>query len=468
MKTNRGNTLALMFQETSVTIAQVPIGRKKHSAHRVATFDFPTPLSADSAEQLGQSLRSFLRTHRLSARRAVAGVPAKWVVGKPIQIPPTSAENVTSLLAIQAEQAFSINYDDLVVDYSARISPSEANRVLLVAMQRSRLNEIQTLSKSAGLQLVSVTPTAAATSLFSLTSSRTHCGIYVQNQHCDFVLCGGGLLQDIKHIPAPLGEPDAKGLSPDLRRQLLLAGQNHETSDPLEVLLWSDQADSGESLGLLREAVDSGSRVRRGRDALLEVGHVCSEQLEPTYDAAIGLALAQTQTRLPLIDFLNSRLAVKLETSHRKAIVWSCLLGLVLIAVAGTFYWDFHQDKAAVAEYRQALQENGDAHAAALAMKQKIAQASTWYGDRPAYLDCLRELTLAFPERGDIWVRSLSLEADGSGLVRGDAVDRASVNRLSDELMRSEAFAQIENLHTTSIGGNSQNVTYDIRFQYLK
>ena len=42
--------MALMFQETSVTIAQVPIGRKKHSAHRVATFDFPAPLSADNAD----------------------------------------------------------------------------------------------------------------------------------------------------------------------------------------------------------------------------------------------------------------------------------------------------------------------------------------------------------------------------------------------------------------------------------
>ena len=113
-----------MFQETSVSIAQVPRGRKKHSPRQVATFNLPEALTADNAEVLGQSLRSFLRSKHLSAKTAVAGVPAKWVVGKPIQIPPTAPANVAGLLAIQAEQAFSINYDDLVVD--SRVSRTEA------------------------------------------------------------------------------------------------------------------------------------------------------------------------------------------------------------------------------------------------------------------------------------------------------------------------------------------------------
>lgn len=468
MKTKSGTTLALMFQETSVSIAQISMGRKKHSPLQAATFDLPAPLTADNAETLGQGLRSFLRSKHLSAKTAVAGVPAKWVVGRPIQIPPTASENVARLLAIQAEQAFSINYDDLVVDYSARISPDKASRVLLVAMQRSRLNEIQTLVKSAGLQLASVTPTAAATSLFSLTSARPHCGIYTQNEHCDYVLCGEGLLREIKHIPARLRDGETNGVSPDLRRQLILAGQNEGTSNPLEVLLWPDSADSGDSLGLLRDAVDAGSRVRRGREALLEVGHDCSDDLEPMYDATIGLALARNETDLSLIDFLNSRLAVKAETSYRKAIVWSLLLGFLLIVAVGGLTWIYHQDKLAVAASQQELQANEGAHVAALALKQKFAQASTWYSGRPVYLDCLRELTLAFPERGDIWIRSLSLDADGSGAVMGDAIDRVSVNRVIDKLVQSAAFAHVENRGTHSIGGNSRNVAYTILFQYQK
>ena len=91
--------------------------------------------------------RSFLRKHHLWAKTAVVGVPAKWVVGKSITIPPTTRDTLKSILEIQAEQAFSLNYRDLVFDYSGQISSTHTNTLLLVAMQRQRLERITTLAE---------------------------------------------------------------------------------------------------------------------------------------------------------------------------------------------------------------------------------------------------------------------------------------------------------------------------------
>lgn len=464
MKTNK--TLVLLFHESSVTIALSSMRRGRHQIKQTGTW----PLSDSGLAQagsLGQELRSFLRQHHLWAKVAVVGVPAKWVVGKSVTIPPTTRDNLKSLLEIQAEQAFSMNYQDLVFDYSGRVSSSHANTILLVAMQRQRLERIKALVKSAGLQCRAIMPSAAAVSALSLGSDRTLCGVYAQNNHCEYCLCQAGSVREIKHVPLALNADGPNALSREIQRLVMLSGPDRSAADPLQVVLWSDDQESDQTVGRLADQLGPEVQVLEGRAALCASQRVYLDDSPTEYDSAMNLILAQASPDLQVIDFLNTHIGVLKPRTFSKTIVWALFIGLVLAVGLGSLYWTYRQDKLAIAGYEQVLQENETTIEAARTVKQKVSQASGWYAGRPRYLDCLLAVTEAFPERGDIWVKTLSLEENGRCAITGDAVNNASVLQVCDILQRSERFKDVQR-HINDIGGSGGGVTYTIRFQYLR
>ena len=464
MKTK--NTLVLLFRESSVTVALSSMRRGRHRIKRTGTWPLSDPGLAQ-ADGLGKDLHSLLREHHLWAKSAVVGVPAKWVVGKSITIPPTTSDNLKSLLEIQAEQAFSLNYQDLVFDYSGKISSTHTNTVLLVAMQRQRLERIKTLVKSAGLQCHSVMPCAAAMSALARGSSQTYCGIYAQNNHCEYCLCKEGAVQEIKHVPLALGENTPEALSTEIQRLLVLSGADRSGTDPLQVVLWSDDSDSDRTIERLTDQLGPGVQVRAGRAALLASQRVYLDNTPPEYDSAMNLVLAQAQADLPMIDFLHSHIGVKREKTLGKTIGWGLFIGFVMVAGLASLYWGYRQDSLAIAGYEQLLLENETSFVTAQAIKKKVSQASGWYAGRPRYLNCLQAITQAFPERGDIWVKTLSLEEGGRGAITGDAINNASVLQVCDALQQSDHFEDVQR-HINASGGDSGGVTYTIRFQYSK
>jgi hypothetical protein len=464
MKTK--NTLVLLFNESSVCVALSSMRRGRHQIKRTGTWPLSDPTLAH-AESLGHDLHGFLRKQHLWAKSAVVGVPAKWVVGKSITLPPTSSANLKSVLEMQAEQAFSLNFHDLVFDYSGRISSSHTNTVLLVAMQGQRLERIKTLVKSAGLQCNSVTPSVAAMGVLSRGSSRPYCGVYAQNNHCEYCLCKEGSVQEIKHVPMALSENFPETLSAEIQRLLMLSGADQSATDPMQVVLWSDDTESQRTIERLTERLGPEIQVLEGRTALLASKRVYLDNTPAQYDSAMNLVLAKEQVDLPMIDFLNSHIGVKKEKTHSRTIAWALFIGIVVMAGLGSLYWGYRQDSLAIAAHEQLLLDNETIISAAQAVKQKVSQASGWYAGRPTYLDCLQAITQAFPEQGDIWVKTLSLDENGRGALTGDAIDNPSVLNVCDALEQSNRFKDVQR-HINDIGGNSGGVTYTIRFQYSK
>jgi hypothetical protein len=80
-------------------------------------------------------------------------------------VPPMSAENMAGMLRLQSERDFSIDTQDLAVDFCAGESADPGSRpVLIVATLRDRVNQIQALLKVAGVSLRALTSSALALS----------------------------------------------------------------------------------------------------------------------------------------------------------------------------------------------------------------------------------------------------------------------------------------------------------------
>src|SRR5205085_3950832 len=116
-----------------------------------AEFVYPAGVPADDPAALGTALRDFLKEHRITARRAVVGLPLRWAVVKTKEVPPASPAALADMLRLQAERDFAMEVQDLVLEYAGEASPSAAGTVLLVAVPRKRLDFVKTMAEAAGL-----------------------------------------------------------------------------------------------------------------------------------------------------------------------------------------------------------------------------------------------------------------------------------------------------------------------------
>lgn len=458
MKTKHKNILVLTFNEDSVVAAQASMGHSGYEIRHVGKFSVAQALSWDDPEGMGHALQRFLRKERMTARATIVGVPARWVVAKSVQIPPTRQENVASLLQIQTEQAFSLNHHDLVFDYSASISDSQPNDVLLTAMQRHRLDQIKRLARGAGLHLVSITPSVAA--MGALSGSSHACGIYAQNEHCEMVLASNGVIHQIKHLATPLNN-NPEAMAQDIQRLLLLAG-----GQTRELVVWSDGPDHGDAVTHLRQAPGLDLDIKEGRDVLTRSGRLRVGQTSTEYDCALGLILAYDQTETQLIDFLNSRLVVE-ESQHKPRVaMWSAAVVLAVAVFAAGMLHGWYQDVRDIKAYEQTLEENARLYEAVSKIRSDLSQTGPWYTKRPQFLDGLHELVRAFPEAGDIWVSSLRLTENGEGIIRGEAVNRLAVIKVLDRLNQSDRIFDATAPGSTGGTYASGDAKYMIQFDF--
>ena len=199
--TKTQNILGLAFEDNRILVAEVQMGADRPHLHQCSRFKVlpENPPLANPAE-MGRKLRQFLKDNQFSAKTAVVGLPAKWLVAKELTIPPTGANALTGVLNIQAERAFSLDPKDLIFDYSGRAKSAASSTLLLMAMQRQRLNQIQTLAKATGLQLIAVTPTSHA--LRSFGRDESDLSVYVGDGYIES-WSGKAELPWIRHSAAP-------------------------------------------------------------------------------------------------------------------------------------------------------------------------------------------------------------------------------------------------------------------------
>jgi hypothetical protein len=122
-----------------------------------------------------------------------------------------------------------------------------------------------------------------------------------------------------------------------------------------------------------------------------------------------ALALCPLLPRLAPFDLLHSRLAAKPRGKVGSRLIWGAVAALALLAGAAWVFFDWRQSAAEVAELRQTRDEMKDNVETAKAFIARVNATRTWYERRPNYLECLRTITLCFPEEGRIWTSSLTL-----------------------------------------------------------
>lgn len=269
-----------------------------------------------------------------------------------------------------------------------------------------------------------------------------------------------GLLR-VRHISGGSIAKQVAGaaLLPELRRTLALANAGAERSG-LE--LWDD---TGDAPALLKElALELGIPVKRGERLS---GVPLEGSLPKGAAAGSALALALFQPGLAGIDFLNSRLDVKPPPKISSLTIWGSVAAFVVVGGLGYVLNEWRESAAEVAELRQKRDDMKGNLETAKSFISRVNATRTWYARRPNYLECMRAITMTFPEDGRVWTASLSLREDMRGILNGRATDEKSVLDVLDKLKAGKNFADVKMLNMRGSGTRNPEVLFAVSFAFL-
>ena len=447
--------LGLAFEDGAVQVAELRDGRPLPEVTRAARFVPPADAGIGEPARMAAALREFLDREAFTARRAVIGLPASWLMSREYSIPPAAGEALVGILRLRAERAFSSPPSELSVDFADRVDAEGARPVLIVASLRSRLSQVLAAAEGAGLKVLSVTASALAPAadgvlpdsplvLLRGTPEGWECALFSRRQ------------------PRLLKSLAAGTVAEQVRRLLALQPNDAWWSGPEAV--WTidwDGAGTGPADLARRLDLPEASAV----DAAAALG-VQGIDRAAGFGTAVALARAGLSQVDPPVDFLHTHLTPRVKTGSTRTIAWAAILCATALLAVLAFVLDWRAEARQVAESRRWLEEMKDDIAAAERLIDRTASARGWYDRRPPFLEALREVTLTFPERGTVWATSVGIKENMEGSVIGMAADERSVLDVLDRLKGSEAMTDLQFRYLREAQAGGRDVAFSLNYTY--
>jgi len=447
--------LGIAVGDKSMLIAEVAVAGGKYQAVRTGQYTYAEGQGLSVPETLGQGLNQYLRANGFSTRHAVFGMPAKWVLSKPKEVPAADESTIASSLRLQAEGDFSPELKDLVFDFVGEGSRSEAQTVLLLATPRKNIDNIRAIADAAKVDVESVTVSLAALATAtakvrkdSLVLSMGPGGTELGSQPQEGVAV-------LRHV-GPASTSAAPTLLGELRRATAqpsssssgFGNGNGNGRSQRELILWDDvESGSSSALAACRGMGEAaGLLVIEGE--LSTLGVSAGPDVRGRASMAVALAVEAMQGTLP-IDFLDTRLAPPKEQRYDPRVVYGVAAGVLVALLAGAAWYDSYRLDSQLASVQKAIDGRMAVHKKILEDTDKILQIRGWHTESPRLLSCIYELTRDLPQ-GDAFLVSFSARQDvKNGDIIGQIQGRVGTNNtgpvltLVETMNRSTRFANL-------------------------
>lgn len=466
--TGKQSFLGIAIGERSVTVAEVGPPRRGGTGYNVRHTAHFAPAGADGLTP--EAFAAFLRQHSFGAKHAVVGVPARWVIARERDIPPSSEDQAAEVLRMQAERMFTAELGEVAVDYAGTADASAPRGVLLVALPRTQLDRVVRLVESAGVEVAAVMPTTLA--LAGADESTDGLVLSLSDDAVELAAHRGGAPRLLRHLPIR-GADVASANGSQATAMAALAGEIRRTvalmpRSPGATPTSANQLQLWDGIGL--GADGSSTLARQSGVVLRERDRAATNNAASQYAPAIALALAGAAPHPGTVDFRHPRLAAPKRQRIGRRTAWAIGIAaaalLLLVGLWAEVRWRESQLAAVQAEINAMKPKVESAEH----VSQLIGVARGWFPEgRPAALDCLRDITNAFPDGGEsIFVTKFTLPETRQGNFTGRAPNRDLVLDLVVRMNKSKtkSFANVKPDYMLDAGGSSNEVAFSISFTY--
>ena len=333
MKFGGNKILGLAVGERSILVAEVSAADGRRKVSRAGEFVYATGVTLLNPEALGTALAAYLKAEGFTAKSAVFGIPAKWVLTKSKELPPVDPSLAADMLRLQVESEFSAELKDLVYDYAGQTQADQASNVLLAATPRRHVEQLTALADAARLDIRAITPTAVVLSAITggvsdaLVLSITPSGTELAAQR-------GSSPSLLRHVGSTLAV--TASVAGEVRRASLMMPRNGSNGDNGsaanghshgQVVVWDD---AGLDLAARRAVTDAlGPYARSGDLNTLGAGDL--PQGISAGAAAVALAVAGFTEGAILVDFSHPRLAEPKKSRISRQAVLGIATGVIVL-----------------------------------------------------------------------------------------------------------------------------------------
>jgi len=293
--------LGLAVGQRSILVAEVATRGERHVVSRCAEFVFPEGMAMSDADKTGAAFRGFLRANQFSTKDVVFGLPAKRLVTRRKDVPPTTPAAAAMTLRVQAEGEFSSELDDLVMDFAGTVSEKGPTTVLLVATNKVLLDECEAVARVAGLKVHAITSTTVA---LGRATSRLPGGdgmvLSLGPNGAELVIQQGLDPSHLRHLNVMAGADSLPALAAEIRRTMAAIPQN---GTPMTLALWNIGGMANPE-SMLEQRLSMPVSTPAVSNLALTEG-IDAQRFAP----AVALALSALESAALPVDFLHSRLA---------------------------------------------------------------------------------------------------------------------------------------------------------------
>jgi len=480
----RRTTLGLAVTSHSITVVEVAATNGGGRASRAAVLAVPEGAGLGDPVSLGKALKQFLRSNGFSASRCVIGIEASRLTAREKTLPPAAVASAANILSLMVEREFGSDRKELVFDYSLGTRDAGESSALLVAAPQSVLDQLTAMAGAAGLNLISVTPsTMALAGATNGDADRDQIILHVFGGGAELVLRARGGIEMMRRLPIRIPAGDGldrlwgngrmlSELADELRCVVsLLPGAGDDTAR--ELLIWDETGLKPADCDVLSEYLALPVRTCECPDGL-ELG---SARPAPgaQFFAAATMALAAVCARALRIDLLHSRLSPPKRIGIGRWAAWVAIVVAAIAVAVTVLALDWRRDRLEVAALTTRLEDMHDDLAEAEDVIDKVIFARPWYDRRPSYLDCMREVTLAFPQEGLIWTTSLAVQQDmhegrpvRKVVLSGKAIDESAVLDVLDRLKANPRLSEVKPLYLRQVVRQGRQVAFAITFTFIQ
>jgi len=179
----------------------------------------------------------------------------------------------------------------------------------------------------------------------------------------------------------------------------------------------------------------------------------------------VALALAPLRGEAVRPNLLRSRLAPRKQSRVGRPMAWGIAIGVTVVLLIAAAVYDLKRQQSDAAELRDELRKMQDDVKDAQATIARTSFALAWTDTQPRFLECLYDLTTAFPRDGRVWAVDLKLTADGKGTSTCRAADRTTALGLLDQLRQTGRFTDVTLINLQAVD-RSSDWTVSFGFKY--
>jgi hypothetical protein len=459
--------LGISVGERSLLVAQVALVAGAPQVSRVAEFQYPTGLSLEQGQALGEALRGFLDSAGFAARRVIVGVPAKWLILRSHKIPPADTATAIALLGMQVEAQHVAELGEVVYDFVGECSATEPSAALLMGLSRRWLDRVLAMAQGARLKVVAVTPCTAVLAAATAARCDRPLVLSLRSEGGELAAAEGSQTRFLRHLGSGVS---TVSLGMELRRAAALlpagfgagngqasAGGNGQS----RIVLWDDVGLDAPAIQLLQEAL--GIPLVRGELPALG-GTGCGLADGRVGGRAVALAISLLERRRPAVDFLHPRLVPPKPSRIPRRALWFSTAGMLALIALALGYGDLSRLQRQVGDLEGQLQQLGPALGPARPFVSRMKFAEAFREGDPRFLACLRDLTMALPASDRTYLTTFRLQDNMQGEVSGKSDSAQELIKMVDALNAGSRFSDIK--RSLDGRGAATGVSFKVTFTY--